>query len=69
VPVIVIALDPDGPTELVENSANAADTGNPPPSTFNAYFALLAKELLTGIPNGINRIVMCGSLSKCALFN
>lgn len=50
---MVIAFDPDGPTELVENSANDAVIGNPPRFVFAANFAEIALELLTGIPNGM----------------
>lgn len=56
--MIVIAFDPDGPIIFGENSAYAADTGNPPTIVVDANFDVVAYELLNEIPSGIKRIVM-----------
>lgn len=50
--------DPVGPILFMANSANDAVVGNPASDVVTAKLALIARELLTGILNGKNCILI-----------
>lgn len=54
----VMYADPVGPIVFMANSANDAVTGNPANDVVTAKLALIARELLTGILNGKNCILI-----------